>query len=166
MREFRAKRVDNGEWVYGGYVHKEFHLTGTKAFIIEDFGIVSDKGKPSEIRHLLDFEVIPETVGQDTGLKDKDGKDLDWWEGDLLLYPDDYIETVDVGVGQVPVAKLPENSIAVIEFQQGCFGVKCSKSNTFYSNFIPFSQFLDEFDTEEINKIGTIHTHPNLLEKP
>lgn len=31
--------------------------------------------------------VIPESVGQATGLKDKNGKQLDWWEGDIFEHP-------------------------------------------------------------------------------
>ena len=33
------------------------------------------------------IQVIPETVGQNTGLKDKNGKGLDWWEGDIFEHP-------------------------------------------------------------------------------
>ncbi len=70
MRQYRGKTKD-GLWVYG-YLFKVWE----KAYILW--------GTTNDIPDML--EVIPETIGQPIGLKDKDGKDLGWWEGDLFLF--------------------------------------------------------------------------------
>ena len=68
---FRGKRIDNGEWVEGSYCHAEkLDRSGDEHFIIE----YSANGSS----HRVD----PDTVGQYTGLKDKNGKRI--FEGDIL----------------------------------------------------------------------------------
>jgi uncharacterized phage protein (TIGR01671 family) len=72
MREiiFRGKRVDNREWVEGDLVHDAFNGASRNIAI----GI-QEKG-------CYPVEVIPETVGQFTGLHDKEGKKI--WEDDMI----------------------------------------------------------------------------------
>lgn len=79
MREilFKAKRIDNGEWVEGCYAE-----CNGKAFIGIDISIYSDIFEVFCAPVIRWFEVDPNTICQFTGMTDKNGVRI--WKNDIV----------------------------------------------------------------------------------
>lgn len=94
MREikFKAKRKDNNEWVYG-YYHKEV----STSIALQEYGIneIEEHYIHTVIDHLpFKIEVLPETICEYTGIKDKNGVEI--YENDKVKY--DYEFSTEIGV--------------------------------------------------------------------
>mgnify|MGYP005898709535 CR=1 FL=1 len=133
MREikFRGKRLDNGEWEYGDLVAIE-HKCGLPC---QCYAIIPDIACSGELlwKLLSDYEVDLATVGQYTGLKDKNGKEI--CEGDILLDE--------------------SGTYAVVGYSMGAFYVDFGEGFDL--------QYFAECIHEICEVVGNIHDDPELL---
>ena len=133
MREiiFRGKRTINGDWVYGDFVR------GNERKSLRDSIFVYD----SETQSFNDYEINPSTLGQYTGLTDKNGKRI--FEGDVAK-----------------VLQGKDKDIAYVGFENGAF-MLYPKTGNIYERTL-WEYWYNDWDVEVI---GNIHDNPELLEK-
>ena len=153
---FRGKRIDNGEWIEGFYAK-----SGDRTFILIDNDFA--------VGYVIMKEVYPETVGEYTGLTDKNGTKI--FEGDIVKCKHEIRHFVD------KEDKIPRFVYGVKhEERQGYF---ITKSTIYYRNYevqfykgryrIINKNIIHYIDTDyiynhEIEVIGTIYDNPELLE--
>lgn len=132
MREilFRGKRTDNGEWVEGYYYKAKYCRTDDELCDYITVPHPKEYNEPSS--HYI---VDPKTVGQYTGLTDKNGKRIfegdivkRFWSGKMCVYQIDHDNGLASFIGRADM-----------------------KFTTF------------DYDSEEFEVIGNTYDNPELL---
>ena len=158
MREilFRGKRADNGEWVEGDVLQTRYHSGHIEYQIMSQTPVSSA------------YPVLPETVGQYTGLTDKNGKRI--FEGDIVRYNtyDDFdCQSVvkfgeynqDGSAGEYSATKCIGFYVDVDNFTCPDW---CEYGSNCFSNYLKQQNILEVARYCEV--IGNIHDNPELME--
>ena len=129
--KFRGKTLYNNEWIFGDLIQYESGEMAIFSKKLSQYGC--------EATEMFNrSKVIPETVGQFTGLLDKNGKEI--YEGDILLMGED--EGVRI-----------YNKVGV---KDGCFGY----IGEYSGELLPFCNYNV---MEEI--VGNIYDNPELIKE-
>lgn len=145
MREIKFRgKTEQGEWVKGYYVEiKDFGNKTIKHCVVEsnsDFDLI-EKHTCQNI-----IAVIPETVGQYTGFKDKN--DTKIFEGDIVTYLD--ATNSENGYNDF------QNS-GVVEWNNGIAGFNITERNSVDNE--------DVFESSDCVVVGNVIDNPELLEE-
>ncbi len=126
--KFRAKSLNGGKWLFGSH-----YDDGGEDYIL-----------PNNLASALDYEdyqVDQNTIGQFTGITDKNGKEI--YEGDILT--DSWVDFSRKAA-----------YLTVVKFKDGAFGF-----DLHFEGFTPMQQLIT--DSMKFEVIGNIHDNPELL---
>lgn len=153
MREilFRGKRKNDYEWLYGFP-----YITRKNAVKINWYC--------SEFGSMRTDEVDPETVGQYTGLIDKNGKKV--FEGDIFKFSDEIWESFYTSCGTEWGSWKVENYAVVgfddersgFDFVKYKFCENSVEADIHENHDIEFAEFISSLEV-----IGNIHDNPELI---
>ena len=137
---FRGKRKDNGEWIEGNLINCAFfNNDGFSIFYILDTDNIEYDCWEDIAVEISYLEVIPETVGQCSGIPDKNG---------TLMYEGDIVKGLfNFGL----------EIMSVCTFKDGAFGLAAKQCGAYH-----FSAFTSICNVQ-YEVIGNIHDNPNLL---
>lgn len=144
---WRGKRLDNGEWVYG--------------FLVKMWGIFHLQDQENEN---LVVGVDPSTLGECTGLTDKNGKLI--FEGDIFRFSDEVWSSCYTSCGTEWNSWDVENygvvgfdeEYARFDFVKYKFGENSVEADLHENRDIEFAEFVSNLEI-----IGNIHDNPELL---
>jgi uncharacterized phage protein (TIGR01671 family) len=139
--KFRGKRVDNGGWVYGTY---HYSADGKYHYILAKEKFIDLEGMPVRYLHMPEVrEVLPESVGQYTGLKDRNGREI--YERDAVQY----LNSI-------------ENGKAIVKYQSCTFVFDWLEQNTSSPSIIAESMSYFQCSAE-LEIIGNTIDNPELI---
>lgn len=163
MREilFRGKSADYGKWVEGDLIHNWIEgLEEETRIAMFDF----DYNKGTEINGEAIYNVYPDTVGQYTGLTDKNGVKI--FEGDIFKFNDEVWESYYTACGtEYDSYEVKNYGVVGFDEDRSCFDFVQYKFNEnsveadLHENYdIEFADFISELEV-----IGNIYDNPELL---
>lgn len=131
---FKAKRIDNGEWVTGSLITCEDGTCKIATSLLE--------GKADEPILVCAYNVDRDTICQCTGLKDKNGKLI--WENDICDRKEEYPE--------------------IVKYNNGDWTLDYSYSKGKESGYCYCNLGFYALERKYVEVIGNIFDNPELLE--
>ena len=140
--KFKGKSIGTGEWLFGNLFQFGIHPPANVPCVCPSVPTWEDA---------LDiYNVDEKTVGQFTGLYDKNGKEI--YEGDIVRHP--YIDPIFGGL--VTSENEDDYPTSEVVFNEGSFAIR----------FRDTHYYLCEFVRKNVAEVvGNVHDNPELLDK-
>jgi len=148
--KFRGKASHNGEWLYGDLIniHGEYHILGEDDMREDGHHVRQDSDRPTWVE--------PGTIGEFTGLRDKNGKEI--YEGDILLWT-----RKNVHIEGRPRQDFSDKCIVYYDNGKRAFQFRYELRCGACVGYLDFDD--DRADESYVEVIGNVFDDPGLIEK-